>query len=139
MTGDPSMTARMWKAFTGDRYISDVPFSRITHYGSSIGRLCGMVSPIRTVQAAEITDEPPQSENPNQNRPAVYISHDEVNRIIQRETGMDRLKDFFTRRYENDEEDGFGVKSILKQAFREFLVSPALIRNYKAVISISFI
>ena len=26
-----------------------------------------------------------------------------------------------------------------KQAFREFLVSPALIRNYKAVISISFI
>ena len=27
----------------------------------------------------------------------------------------------------------------LKQAFREFLVSPALIRNYKAVISISFI
>ena len=27
----------------------------------------------------------------------------------------------------------------IKQAFREFLVSPALIRNYKAVISISFI
>ena len=27
----------------------------------------------------------------------------------------------------------------VKQAFREFLVSPALIRNYKAVISISFI
>ena len=26
-----------------------------------------------------------------------------------------------------------------QQAFREFLVSPALIRNYKAVISISFI
>ena len=30
-------------------------------------------------------------------------------------------------------------KHIVKQAFREFLVSPALIRNYKAVIYISFI
>ena len=31
------------------------------------------------------------------------------------------------------------VKSFIQQAFREFLVSPALIRNYKTVISISFI
>ena len=41
--------------------------------------------------------------------------------------------------------NGFGAilfqkdKNKKKQAFREFLVSPALIRNYKAVISISFI
>ena len=31
------------------------------------------------------------------------------------------------------------IKDIIQQAFREFLVSPALIRNYKGVISVSFI
>jgi hypothetical protein len=57
------------------------------------------------VHAAEVTDEAGVTtkdttiDKLGQQRPAIYISPEEVNQILREETGRDRLKELFRRRY----------------------------------------